>query len=148
MTSGLQRRLKILRDGAKLPILLLYLRRSKMNSERDWLPKKKKIKATTASRQIILSNKDRNPKRFKMTSLTQYDPPPKLSILSETASLSQKEQYEQKCIKNNLEKKLLYQSKMSLKTVAKRALAQKKYSKTVEKHALAHKNTALMLVET
>jgi hypothetical protein len=111
------------------------LSQKKQDEQRERLvTRKKKIKATTASRQIISSNKDRNPKRFKMTSLTQYDPPPKLSIPSETASLSQKKQYEQKCIKNNLEKKLLYQSKISLKRVAKRALAQKKY--------------ALMLVET
>ena len=54
--------------------------------------KKKEIKESTASRRIILSNKDRNPKRFKTTSLPQCDPPPERSILSETAALSHKVQ--------------------------------------------------------
>jgi len=133
----------VTQDVQKLELIDTQL----INKRERLITKKKKIKATTASRRIILSNKDRNPKRLKTTSLTQYDPPLKRSILSETTALSQKEQYEQKCIKNNLEKKNLYQSQRALKTVAKRALAQQKYSKTVEKHSLTHKNYALMLVE-
>jgi len=44
-----------------------------INKRERLVTKKKKIKESTASRRIILSNKDRNPKRFKTTSLTQCD---------------------------------------------------------------------------
>jgi len=54
-------------------------------------------------------------------------------------NVAKKEQDKQQCIRQNLAKRLVYKSKISLKTAAKRALAQRKYASTVAGHALAKK---------
>jgi len=60
--------------------------------------------------------------------LLPIDTHPKRRKKPKTAALSQKEKDEQQCIKQNLEKKLIYHSKITLKTAIKRALAQEKYT--------------------